>query len=117
MFFYDPSYMLVMVIGMILVFIPQQWVMRTYRKFNDIPTAKGMTGAQVAESILRDNGLPDVTVEAIAGTLSDHYDPGSRQIRLSEDNYYGSSIANVAVAAHESGHALQHAKGYFPVVL
>lgn len=117
MFFYDPGYMLLMLVGMVLIFIPQQWVIGTFRKFNEIPTASGMTGEQVASAILRENGLSHVSIEAIGGSLSDHYDPGAKVIRLSTENYYGRSISNVAVAAHETGHAIQHAKGYFPVVI
>lgn len=116
MFFYDPSYMMVMIVGAVLVFLPQMWVQGTYNKFKDVPTARGKTGAQVAEEILRDNGVHNVAVEVSHGVLSDHYDPMSKKVRLSEENYYGSSVAGVAVAAHEVGHAIQHATGYFPVV-
>jgi Zn-dependent membrane protease YugP len=113
----DPMYLILMVVGMGLVFIPQMWVKNTFNKYNEIAASRGLTGADVARAILRENGLGHVDVEAVQGFLSDHYDPMSKKIRLSADNYYGRAIANIAVSAHECGHALQHAKGYFPVVV
>jgi uncharacterized protein len=117
MFFYDPLYMVVMLVGMALVFLPQMWLKNVYGKYNEAPSSRGMTGAEVAEAILRENRILDVQVEPTSGFLSDHYDPTSKKIRLSEDHYYGRSIAGVAVAAHEVGHAIQHAQGFAPVVL
>jgi len=113
----DPLYGVVMMVGGILVFLPQMWVKSTYEKYVQVPTAQGLTGGQVAQRILSEQGLSHVTVEAIPGVLSDHYDPSARAVRLSEENYYGRSVAGVAVAAHEVGHAIQHAVGYYPVVV
>lgn len=117
MFFYDSSYMLVMLVGMVLVFIPQMWVKNTVAKYLQVPTSRRATGRDMAALILREHGLSDVQVEMVQGELSDHYDPSTKVVRLSPDVYQGSSIASVAIAAHECGHAIQHAKGYVPVVL
>ncbi|MCF6408217.1 zinc metallopeptidase [Pseudalkalibacillus salsuginis] len=90
-------------------------VKKVYRKYSQMPSAYGMSGAEVAQKILNDNGLFDVKVEPVRGKLSDHYDPRTKVVRLSEDNYYGHSIAGTAVAAHEIGHAIQHAEQYAPL--
>jgi Zn-dependent membrane protease YugP len=116
-FFGDPIYLILMVVGMGLVFLPQLWVKNTYNAFSEVPSARGLTGAEVARAMLQEHGIANVTVEAVPGELSDHYDPSHHAVRLSEANYYGRSIAGVAVAAHEVGHAIQHAKGYVPVVI
>ena len=115
--FHDPTYMVLMVVGMGLVFIPQMWVKSTVSRFSDVPTVRNLRGVDVARSILNENGLGDVGLEMVEGQLSDHYDPSSRTVRLSPDIYHGTSVASVAIAAHECGHAVQHAKGYFPVVI
>ncbi len=117
MFFYDPGYIMVMIIGAILVFLPQMWVKKTYGTFRKVRASGGLTGAEVALRLLRDNGVHDVDVEMVPGELADHYDPGAKKVRLSPDNYHGDSVAGVAIAAHEVGHAIQHATGYYPVVL
>lgn len=87
-------------------------VKSTYRKYSQITSSSGMTGAEVARRILNDNGLFDVVVEPVKGQLSDHYDPRKKVVRLSEHNYYGNSVAGAAVAAHEVGHAMQDAEDY-----
>lgn len=117
MFYTDPLYIVVMLLGAVFAFVPQMILNNIYGKYNEVPSVRGMTGAEVAMSILRENGLSNVQVEPVDGVLSDHYDPTSRTVRLSEPHFYGRSIAGVAVAAHEVGHAIQHAKGYFPVVV
>lgn len=117
MFYFDPLYMLLIIIGIPLVFIPQWWVKRTYEKFARVPASGGRRGVDVALDILRHQGVHDVSVEPTPGLLSDHYDPASKTVRLSEEIYYGTSVSAVAVAAHECGHAIQHARGFFPVVL
>ncbi|GEN31798.1 hypothetical protein HNQ35_000554 [Cerasibacillus quisquiliarum] len=99
----------------ILLIVPlwaQAKVKSTYSKYSKIATSSKMTGAQVARQILNDNGLFDVTVEETRGILSDHYDPRSKTVRLSTDNYHGYSMAASAVAAHEVGHAIQDAENY-----
>lgn len=83
-----------------------------FQKYSKIPTANGMTGKEVVEKMLRDNGITGVKIGSVEGMLTDHYNPVNKTINLSRDVYYGNSIAAAAVAAHETGHALQHAKGY-----
>ena len=117
MYFNDPLYLLLMVVGMAMVFLPQMWVKNTVARFSEVRTTKGMRGRDVAQSILSENGLNNVSIEMVEGELSDHYDPTARAVRLSSDVYNGNSISSVAVAAHECGHALQHAKGYYPVIV
>ena len=93
-----------------------QWkVKSTYQKFAQVPAANGMTGRDMARSIMQRNGVTDVNIEEVGGQLSDHYDPGARTVRLSADIYEGHSIAAIAVAAHEVGHVLQHQRGYVPL--
>lgn len=91
------------------------WLKRTYRTWHGVPSASGLTGFETARAVLDLNGLREVKVEAVPGLLSDHYDPRDRTVRLSEENYHGSSVAAAAVAAHEAGHALQHAQAYAPL--
>ncbi len=88
-----------------------------FSKWSDVPASSGLTGAEVARLILDRNGLYDVPVELVPGTLTDHYDPIARAVRLSEPVYYGRSIAAVSVAAHEVGHAVQHQQAYGALVL
>ncbi|AHY46032.1 putative Zn-dependent protease [Rubrobacter radiotolerans] len=111
------GYILIMVIGMIISGLAALWVRRSYAKWSKQPSRSGLTGAQTARMILDRNGLSNVRVEPVAGTLTDHYDPGAKVIRLSESNYNGHSIAGVSVAAHEAGHAVQDAVGYMPMKL
>ena len=87
----------------------------TYKQYSQVPSKRGFTGADVARFILNQNGLHDVPIEVTGGHLSDHYDPRARVVRLSQDVYYGSSLASLGVAAHEVGHAVQHDTGYLPL--
>ena len=112
----DPSYLLLMLIGIPLTLLPQWWVKSTYNKYREERTASGQTGAQVAAAMLERKGLRDVSIEETPGELSDHYDPGAKAVRLSPDNYRGNSVAAATIAAHEVGHAIQHAEGYMPVI-
>lgn len=117
MFYFDPLYMLLTLVGLPLILLPQWWVKHTYEKYTQVQASTGRSGADVARDILRKNGLSHVDVTITHGILSDHYDPTSKTVRLSEANYQGSSISAVSVAAHEVGHAIQHARGFFPVVI
>jgi len=90
-------------------------VKRTFGRYTRAATARGLSGAQVAAYILRTHGIGDVAVERVRGFLSDHYDPRQRRLRLSPQVHDGRSIAAIGVAAHEAGHALQHARGYLPL--
>ncbi|MFO0213047.1 MAG: zinc metallopeptidase [Pseudanabaena sp.] len=103
---------LILIPGMILMFWAQQRVKATYEKYADISSSLGMTGAQVAKTILQRMGIYDVTVEQVAGELTDHYDPSAKAVRLSESVYASSSLAAAAIAAHECGHVLQDVRGY-----
>jgi Zn-dependent membrane protease YugP len=85
---------------------------RRFVEYSNIPTANGMSGRDVAEKMLRDNGVFGVSIGSVSGQLTDHYDPTKKTINLSEDVYYGKNVAAAAVAAHECGHAVQHAKAY-----
>ena len=111
------GYLLIMIVGMLISGAAALWVRSSYSKFSKQKSASGLTGAQTARMILDRNGLSNVKVEPVAGQLTDHYDPRSKVIRLSEDNYRGNSIAGVSVAAHEVGHAIQDAGGYLPMRL
>ncbi len=115
MFFYDSTFFCFIIPALILGFIAQAAVKSKFNKYAQVKTMRGMTGAQVAREILDANGLHDVTIEESKGFLSDHYDPRSRTLRLSPDVARVPSVAAVGVAAHEAGHALQHAKGYVPL--
>ncbi len=110
-------YLLYAVPGLLLGLYAQAKVKSAFNKYSKVRTRRGLTGAQAARAILDANGLYDVAVERVKGFLSDHYDPRSRVLRLSPGVYDNPSIASVGVAAHESGHALQHAKGYWPLQL
>ncbi len=112
--FWDPT-MILLIPGMILAFYAQSKVQSTYRKYSEIRAANGQTGRDVAEMILRQNGIQDVAVEVGQGFLSDHYDPIHKRVRLSPHNFSEPSISGIAVAAHEVGHAIQHARGYAPL--
>lgn len=99
----------------VLLIIPlwaQMKVRSAYKTYSQVPSSSGMTGAEVARKILDANGLYDVTIEEVHGTLTDHYDPRTKTVRLSSDIYHGYSVAGTAVAAHEVGHAIQDAEGY-----
>lgn len=111
------GFYLVMGIGLVVSALAGLWVKSSYSKYSKQKSYSGMTGAQVARTILDRNGLANVRVEPIAGQLTDHYDPGSKVIRLSEGNFAQNSIAAVSVAAHEAGHAIQDATGYTPMKL
>ena len=115
--FYGSSWMIFVLPAIIFAGYAQMKVKTTFSQYLKVPSESGMTGAQVARHILDRNGLGDIPIEAVRGNLTDHYDPGKRVIRLSQNVYAGSSIASVSVAAHEVGHAIQHAEGYFPLIL
>jgi len=108
---FDPLYMFVMFVGFALSGLASLWVKSTVSKYSQVPTREGMTGAQIAQAILDAEGIRDVRIERVGGFLSDHYDPSSRTLRLSPDIYGGRSVASAGIAAHEVGHALQHARG------
>lgn len=101
----------------LLSWLVQMNLDRKFKKYSRMPLAVGMTGADVARKMLQDNGIYDVTVTSTGGRLTDHYNPTDRTVNLSEDVYHGSSVMAAAVAAHECGHAVQHARAYAPLTL
>lgn len=109
-------YLAFMIPPLVLGLAVQAWLKRTFAKFSNVPLASGMPGAQVARQILERNGLNEVPVEVSpGGALSDHYDPRKKALYLSEPVYNPPTVAAAAVAAHETGHALQDAGGYAPL--
>jgi uncharacterized protein len=109
------SYLFFLLPGMLLMMWAQFHIKATYAKYAQIESSMGMTGAEVAETILREMGIHNVAVEPIAGELTDHYDPTAKAVRLSEVVYGSRSLAAAAVAAHECGHVLQDVRGYKPM--
>ena len=112
MMYFDPVYLMFAIPGLLLGLWAQFKLHSTYGKYSQVPTDSGLTGAKAARRILDQAGLQDVPVAEVPGRLSDHYDPARRALFLSPDNFSGSSVAAVGVAAHEAGHALQHQAAY-----
>lgn len=100
---------------MLASFLVQNMLQRRFEKYSKVPLTNGMTGAEVARKMMNDNGIYDVKVEYIPGMLTDHYNPATKTVNLSEAVYSGRSVAAAAVAAHECGHVVQHAVGYAPL--
>ena len=115
-FYFDPTYILI-IIGVIICSIASMRVKSTFSKYSGMRNHMGLTGAQAAERVLHGAGIYDVRIERVAGNLTDHYDPGSKKLALSQDVYDKTSVAAIGVAAHECGHAIQHATNYVPLNL
>lgn len=115
-FYYDYT-MIILIPAILLTLYAQGKVRSNFEKYLRVPTRRGYSGAQVARILLDQNGLRDIPIEIARGQLTDHYDPTRRVLRLSGEVYQGSSIAAVSVAAHEVGHAIQHANRYVPLSL
>ena len=116
-FFFFDSTMLLLIPCILLALYAQWKVRRTYGEFSQVASAAGISGAETARRLLRENGIYDVAVEEVDGVLSDHYDPRDKVVRLSTGIFRGHHLAGLAVAAHEVGHALQDARGYMPLNL
>jgi uncharacterized protein len=114
MFFYDSS-IIILIPALLLSLWAQAKVKSTYGRYKEVKSSMGFTGADAARSLLDSNGLSDVPIEVIPGSLTDHYDPSTRVMRLSNDVYYSNSIAAIGVAAHETGHAIQDKERYAPL--
>ena len=114
--YYDPTYILI-IIGVILSILASSRVKSTYAKYNRVRNHAGVTGQMAAQQILRQAGIYDVQVQHVSGELTDHYDPKNKVLRLSDATYNSTSVAALGVAAHECGHAVQHATGYVPLKL
>jgi Zn-dependent membrane protease YugP len=115
--FFDKYYLLLVVPTLILSIYAQIKVKTTFSRFSKEQSRRRITGAEAAKLLMRSSGINDVGIETVAGSLSDHYDPSSKTLRLSEPVYGETSIAAIGVAAHETGHAIQHATGYGPLAL
>ena len=114
MFYFDPTYMLVL-IGVVICLFASMRVKSTFAKYATVRSTSGLTGRDAAEQILHSAGIYDVRIEHIRGNLTDHYDPRTKVLRLSDATYHSQSVAAIGVAAHECGHAIQHATGYAPL--
>ncbi len=114
--YFDPTYILI-ILGILITIFAQVKLKSTFSRYSSVKSAKGFTGREAAEEILRTEGLHDVSVKHVSGSLSDHYDPRTKTVNLSDATYNQNSIAAVGVAAHECGHALQHNKNYVPLKL
>lgn len=110
----DLGYYLVFLVALALGLAAQGYIRRTYAKWSHVPAGVRGTGADVARGMLAELGAADVGIDRVAGSLTDHYDPRDNKLHLSSDNYQGASVASVAVACHEAGHAAQAAQGYLP---
>ncbi len=115
-FMYDSTF-LILIPAIALALYAQFKVQSTFRRYSEIPSGTGYTGAQVAAELLRRRGITDVKVEPVQGMLGDHYDPRTKVLRLSPDVYGSNSLAAIGVAAHEAGHAVQHREGYTALAL
>ena len=113
--FWGDTTILVLIPAMIFAFWAQMRVNSTFKKYAKVPSRRGLTGAEAARRVLDANGLRHVTVERVHGNLTDHFDPKAGVIRLSDATYASTSVAAIGVAAHEAGHAVQHAEGYVPI--
>ena len=112
--YFDPTYILVLM-GVVICLIASAKMNSTFSRYSRVRNHSGMTGRDAAEQILHREGLYDVRIEHISGNLTDHYDPRTRTLRLSDATYNSTSVAALGVAAHECGHAIQHARGYAPL--
>ncbi len=115
-YYYDPYYILV-IVGLLISLLASARVKGTFRKYDEVRSRTGLTGAEAAKRLLQSQGIYDVTVQRVSGSLTDHYDPRSKVLRLSDSTYNSTSVAAIGVAAHECGHALQHEENYMPLAL
>ena len=115
-YYFDPTYILI-VIGMVICLVAQAHVNSTFKKYLRVQSNSGLTGAQAAKRILESQGIYDVTIQHIAGELTDNYNPRNKVLSLSSSTYNSTSVAAIGVAAHECGHAIQHDRGYAPIAV
>ena len=116
-FLYSSNYLCFMLPAFLLTLLAQLYVSSAYRKWSQVRAASGLTGEQAANRLIQNGGLYGVRVEGVAGNLTDHYDPRTKVLSLSQGVYQSNSVASLAVAAHELGHAVQDNQGYFPLRL
>ncbi len=110
----DPLYLGIVLVSLVLGFATQSYIKSTYRRWSGVRASVGTSGAEVARCMLKDGGAMGVGISRVSGHLTDNYDPRTNDLHLSEENFGGGSVASVAVACHEAGHAIQHARGYLP---
>ena len=115
-YYMDPTYILIL-IGAAISMLASARVRSAFQKYARVPSRSGMTGAEAAMRLLHSQGIYDVSVQHVAGNLTDHFDPGSKTVNLSDTVYGSTSLSAIAVAAHECGHAMQHAGGYAPLAI
>jgi len=115
MLFYNPTYWLFMAPAFLLTMLAQLYVSATYRKWSKVLARSRVSGAEAADRLIRFGGLGDIQIQGVRGNLTDHYDPRKKVLRLSEGVYRGGSVASLAIAAHELGHAVQDREAYFPL--
>ncbi len=113
-YYYDPYYLLI-IIGALISLAASAKVQSTFCKYNQVRSRTGLTGAEAARRLLQAQGIYDVSIQRVSGNLTDHYDPKNKILRLSDSTYGSASVAAIGVAAHECGHAMQHAEGYAPL--
>lgn len=113
-YYFDPTYILI-IIAAVISLIAQFMVSSSFSKYSKVSSMRGITGAQAAEIILRSQGIYDVSIQRVSGNLTDHYHPTKKTLNLSDSVYSSTSVAAIGVAAHECGHAIQHARGYAPL--
>ena len=116
MYYYDLTYVIFMIPALIITMYAQIKVNSTFKKYSKVKCRRGLTGAQAAQIVLQRNGVRNVSIERVAGKLTDHYDPSSNVIRLSDEVYNSTSVSAVGVACHEAGHAVQQAENYKPIL-
>ena len=116
MLYFSP-FTILLILGIIFAFYAQTKVKGNYNKYKKFQNTSGLSGAETARMILDRHGLSDVAVQPVNGNLTDHYDPRKKHVNLSKDVYYGKSVSSLSIAAHEVGHALQHAEQYAPLTL
>lgn len=114
-YFFDSYYIYLVIPALLIALFAQMNVKSAFHKYSQIHNARGYTGYQIAREILDQNQLYDVKIERVAGSLTDHFDPTQKVVRLSDTVYQSTSVAAIGVAAHECGHAIQHNTGYFPI--
>ena len=113
--FMDPRYLMFMLPGFVLMLVVQWYVKSAYTRWSKVSSRSRISGAQAAQRLIQAGGLSEVSIESVQGNLTDHYDPRSKVLRLSQGVYQGNSVAALAIAAHELGHAMQDSEGYFPL--
>jgi Zn-dependent membrane protease YugP len=108
----NPGYLMIFIVFLIISSLIGSQLKSRFRRYSKLPINYGMTGREVAEKMLHESGIHDVSVTSVQGQLTDHYNPATKTVNLSADVYHGSSVASAAIAAHECGHAVQHARSY-----